>query len=377
MAMPRQNNISFWLQPPSLGLLVLGLFSGGAATGWTVLNNIFGYSCQDYVNNLQKTQLDAGNSSIIGNINGKYYSQLNASCKNVLDTGTIRLDSKDLNQTIHQRLNVGHPDINDEAFLYWQSGVTDGDGTLRFYQNKNGGWDFTFKITQSSFNIRLQIYIKKRLKVGSITYDKSSDSYQYRIRNRQLQRDIIIPIFEKAPLLTRKEYDFHVFKKALNISLSNLENKDSLLQDLKSTLESIPEDFIANFWLENANKSVVQPQDWVVGFTEAEGSFYLTKKAESRIVHGFGWTQKYDKQILESQRDLFKIKAIVKRNSAGFWSLDSTSSMSVERAMKFYFKRFKGIKSLQFRVWSRTYTKDKGDYNKLSIIKEWFKLRGN
>lgn len=36
MAMPRLNNISFWLLPPSLALLVQGLFSGGAATGWTI-----------------------------------------------------------------------------------------------------------------------------------------------------------------------------------------------------------------------------------------------------------------------------------------------------------------------------------------------------
>ena len=36
MARPRLNNISFWLLPPSLALLVLGLFSGGAATGWTI-----------------------------------------------------------------------------------------------------------------------------------------------------------------------------------------------------------------------------------------------------------------------------------------------------------------------------------------------------
>lgn len=36
MAMPRLNNISFWLQPPSLALLVLGLFSGGVGTGWTI-----------------------------------------------------------------------------------------------------------------------------------------------------------------------------------------------------------------------------------------------------------------------------------------------------------------------------------------------------
>jgi len=36
MAFPRLNNISFWLLPPSLILLVTGMFSGGAATGWTI-----------------------------------------------------------------------------------------------------------------------------------------------------------------------------------------------------------------------------------------------------------------------------------------------------------------------------------------------------
>ena len=36
MAFPRLNNISFWLLPPSLILLIIGLFSGGAGTGWTI-----------------------------------------------------------------------------------------------------------------------------------------------------------------------------------------------------------------------------------------------------------------------------------------------------------------------------------------------------
>ena len=36
MALPRLNNISFWLLPVSLALLTTGLFSGGAGTGWTI-----------------------------------------------------------------------------------------------------------------------------------------------------------------------------------------------------------------------------------------------------------------------------------------------------------------------------------------------------
>jgi hypothetical protein len=36
MAFPRLNNISLWLLPPALILLVTGLFAGGAGTGWTL-----------------------------------------------------------------------------------------------------------------------------------------------------------------------------------------------------------------------------------------------------------------------------------------------------------------------------------------------------
>jgi len=68
---------------------------------------------------------------------------LKASCKNVLDKGTIRLD----NDIIHQRLNVGHPKNYDDNFLYWLVGVTDGDGTFWYGLNSNGSWDFTFKIS--------------------------------------------------------------------------------------------------------------------------------------------------------------------------------------------------------------------------------------
>lgn len=43
MAFPRLNNISFWLNPPALALLLLStLVEQGAGTGWTAYVNSFG-----------------------------------------------------------------------------------------------------------------------------------------------------------------------------------------------------------------------------------------------------------------------------------------------------------------------------------------------
>ncbi len=40
MAFPRLNNISFWLNPPALALLLLStLVEQGAGTGWTASND--------------------------------------------------------------------------------------------------------------------------------------------------------------------------------------------------------------------------------------------------------------------------------------------------------------------------------------------------
>jgi heme/copper-type cytochrome/quinol oxidase subunit 1 len=37
MALPRSNNLSFWLNPPAFGLLLLSLLvEQGAGTGWTM-----------------------------------------------------------------------------------------------------------------------------------------------------------------------------------------------------------------------------------------------------------------------------------------------------------------------------------------------------
>jgi cytochrome c oxidase subunit 1 len=36
MSFPRLNNVAFWMLPPSIILLITGLFSGGCGTGWTI-----------------------------------------------------------------------------------------------------------------------------------------------------------------------------------------------------------------------------------------------------------------------------------------------------------------------------------------------------
>lgn len=72
MAFPRLNNISFWLLPSSLGLLLLSaLVEGGAGTGWTMYpprSSVLSHSGASVDCAIRSLHI-AGASSILGSIN--------------------------------------------------------------------------------------------------------------------------------------------------------------------------------------------------------------------------------------------------------------------------------------------------------------------
>jgi LAGLIDADG endonuclease len=285
--------------------------------------------------------------------------------------------------TSHQRLNEEHLNgnhINQDSFEQWLVGFTDGDGNFHISHQGTGistKWTLGYKLTQSAYNLRILNYIKKELKVGSITRDGTK--VQYFIRDRKVIETILIPIFDKYPLLTTKHYDYVKLKKALailnNISMTK-EEKNSKLLAIKDTKPN--KDYLSPAW-NNANLPLtdvdsinnVMTKSWLVGFIEAEGSFYLTNKTPTRIAHGFGLTQKLDKIVLEGIGILLHIKNPVKyKEIYNHYILDTTHSRAIENIIAFFKNTMKGVKSLEYRIWARSYTKDKGNYLKLSKIRD-------
>ena len=248
----------------------------------------------------------------------------------------------------------------------------------------------SFKLAQSRYNLRLLSYVKKELRVGSITKDGTKG--QYFIRDRKSRESIIIPIFDKYPLLTSKYFDYVKLKKALiilnNVNLSK-SDKDIKLLNIKNSKVDV--NYISPAWsnvvlpLTNVNLlNNVMSKSWLVGFIEAEGSFYLTNKDSYRIVHGFGLTQKLHKVVLEGIRLMLHINNPVRyKELHNHYILDTTNSRAVENIIEFFSKRkkentMKGVKSLEFRIWAISYTKNKGYYDKLYEIKNTVrKLRNN
>ena len=152
-----------------------------------------------------------------------------------------------------------------------------------------------------------------------------------------------------------------------NISLSE---RHLLLSELK--LKKMPEIYISPAWskinylLNNLEEaSSVVSKSWIIGFTEAEGSFYLVTKSLNRIVHGFEITQKLDKIVLDAIGLILGISVTTKKT---YFTVGTTNSKSISNIISYYTNTMKGMKSLEFRIWARSYNKAKTDLKKFEYL---------
>ena len=257
-------------------------------------------------------------------------------------------------------------------FYQWLVGVTDGDGTFYFGQNAKGYWSLTFKVAQSSYNLRLLYFIKSNLGVGKV-YVSKDNMAEYSLRDVKKIISIIIPIFDKYPLLTSKYFNYNLFRQAAfilnDISISSAE-KNKLLADLKTKVR--PDSYVSPAWniinnkvnsLDDANTVICK--SWLIGFTEAEGSFYIVKKDSKRFAHGFEITQKLDRIVLEG---IGKILCITVSQKKTYYSVSTTNSRNITRIISYFFQTMKGMKALEYRIWARSFNKLKSGLERFNYL---------
>ena len=279
-------------------------------------------------------------------------------------------------ETTRSAFSSGRGFSGRKSFYEWLVGIVDGDGTFYFGTTSKGNWTFSFGVAQSTYNLRLLYFIKSQLKIGKVNISKNMGVY--RVRNQKQLLNYVIPIFDNTPLLTSKYFNYMLFKKALliasNQSLTKKE-RDKLLFSLK--VKQLSNNYVSPAWkiVNNHPKDIkdvkkVMSKAWIIGFTEAEGSFYITKKDKYRLAHGFGITQKLDPIVLESIGLIFDIKVVKKKTH---FSIDTTNSKKIKYITDYYFKTMKGRKSLEYRVWARSFNKKRKDFEYMSQMQD--KLR--
>jgi len=120
----------------------------------------------------------------------------------------------------------------------------------------------------------------------------------------------------------------------------------------------------------------------LVGFVEAEGSFYITTKVSpsptlrGRMAHGFCISQKLDPVVLEAIRHILHIATKVRHKPKhGYYILDTTNGRALLNVCNFFEGHLKGMKSLEFAFWKKS-LKFRGGYaNYTKLLEAQTKLR--
>nr|WBU10881.1 hypothetical protein [Malassezia psittaci] len=258
-----------------------------------------------------------------------------------------------------------------DTFYKWFVGVTDSNGIFYFYKNKKGIWTFCFKVIQNKNNIQLFYYIKTMLKVGSI-YTNKKIIVEFVIQDKKMIIKHILPIFKKYPLLTSKDFYYKNFCEAILISEDISISKEKMNNDITIINQKfIPNNFVSSAWKDitiYTLKDIIS-KEWIVGFTEVNSSFYLIKKGENQISHIFQIIQKRDKIIVDVISIILPIKVYNKKD---YWVCSTTSENDVKQIICYFENTYKGIKSIEYRIWSRSFIKNLS-FSQLLIIRNKIK----
>jgi len=108
----------------------------------------------------------------------------------------------------------------------WISGFVDGEGTFYVGINKNStmtaGYQVLpeFRVVQHKRDIKVLHALKKYFGCGVVRVNHD-DRYELRIRSLNHINEIVIPHFNKYPLITQKKFDFIKFRNIIKLMNEN------------------------------------------------------------------------------------------------------------------------------------------------------------
>lgn len=238
-----------------------------------------------------------------------------------------------------QRLNAG--DLT-YAFLV---GLIEGDGW--FSVTKKGKYVlYELGIELEIRDVQLIHKIKDLLGVGIISFRKrkgGSKMVCLRIRKKSHLINQILPIFDKYPLLSNKQYDYLRFRHALLSGIILYEDLPEYTRPLSPL---------------NSEKSILSAAyfpAWLVGFIEAEACFSIYKANNSpSLIASFEVSQTNGESLIKAIREYLSLIPSVTVDQTNSYRIKVSSVRSVENVIKFIQKapvKLLGHKKLQYLLW--------------------------
>ena len=264
---------------------------------------------------------------------------------------------------IYETRNKFFKDVNanNKSFLVYAYLVGLFEGNGYFTVSKKGKYfQCELGIELSIKDVQLIYKIKDLLGVGVIGFRErklegtTSSMVYLRVRKKDHLINNILPIFDKYPLFSDKQFDYLRLREVI---LSNYVYYKDLPKYTRSELAVLNQarfDYYASSIESIVNTSYFSA--WLVGFIEAEGCFsvYIIKKSEGYNVASFDISQTKGEILILAIRKYLSLTPMPYKDKTNNFKLKVSSVRSLENIIKFLNKapvKLLGNKKLQYILW--------------------------
>lgn len=250
------------------------------------------------------------------------------------------------------------------------TGFTDGEGSWGLSISKDSirksGYNISpkFTIGLHAKDIDLLERIANQFGVGKI-YIGSNNLIRWQVSSIEDLEGVIIPFYEKYPLVSQKKADFELFKLIIKLIKNkehmSLEGMQKII-NIKASLNTGNSDELRAIFPET--KPVARPvikytgipdPYWLTGFTEADGCFYISTYDSPKSKLGRSVQLVYvvtqhvrDRELMEGLIEYLACGKYSKRKDAGDFKVLSIADINNKIVPFFTEYSLQGVKSLNF-----------------------------
>lgn len=158
----------------------------------------------------------------------------------------------------------------DKNFIEWFIGFIDGEGNFSIFKDKNN-IRFKFVINLHIDDLKTLNIIKNKLEIGNVNPYPNKYYCSFTVYNSN-EIEYLIQILDLFPLKTKKHFDYNLFK--LMWTKKKILNKELLIEYYNNNIkEKMNNNLLIDSDILWRNNDILINKNWLIGFTEAEGTF--------------------------------------------------------------------------------------------------------
>lgn len=225
-------------------------------------------------------------------------------------------------------------------------GLFEANGSLTCYKEGQEYIRIDLVIALKVADSKLIYWIKKIMQHGNVKYSYNKDKQvaRYIVRSKEHLLDIWFKAFDLYPLLTKNKLHY------VNWVKECLKNNQVLPKPIIKSESHLRvyqnEDYI---------------KDWLIGFIEGNGSFYVINLPCGKKRFEFNLSQKGEKELLYYLGNIMGLSGFSEKKG-GYYILTAVSLKDVQAVINFMFNprrlRLKGLKKVKFLLWIRQIRRD-------------------